>query len=64
MGNSPCDYDENGNPEILGQPVVIPNNIIYCYIFLAGFTDTKSPIFEINQIIDNSNRSYLTGSKC
>lgn len=38
MGNSPCDYDENGNPEILGQPVVIPNNIIYCYIFLAGFT--------------------------
>ena len=26
--------------------------------------DTKSPIFEINQIIDNSNRSYLTGSKC
>ena len=27
-------------------------------------SDTKSPIFEINQIIDNSNRSYLTGSKC
>ena len=31
---------------------------------LLESTDTKSPIFEINQIIDNSNRSYLTGSKC
>lgn len=38
MGDSPCDYDENGNPEILGQPVVISNEVIYCYIFLVGFT--------------------------
>lgn len=40
MANYPCDYDENGNPEILGQPVVIPNEVIYCYIFLVvvGFT--------------------------
>ncbi len=40
MGNSPCDYDENGNPEILGQPVVIPNNIIYCYIFSWIYCNT------------------------
>ena len=31
---------------------------------IVHFPDTKNPIFEINQIIDNSNRSYLTGSKC
>ena len=44
MGNYPCDYDENGNPEILGQPVFIPNKVIYCYILLAGFTIILSSI--------------------
>jgi len=36
MGISRYDYDENGNPEILGQPVIIPNEVIYCYILLMG----------------------------
>ena len=40
------------------------NTITYLDELIKDFTDTKSPIFEINQIIDNSNRSYLTGSKC
>ena len=44
MGSTPYDYDENGNPEILGEPVIIPNNVIYCYIFLAGFTVILSSI--------------------
>ena len=39
-------------------------NKVLSYFSTLDIPDTKSPIFEINQIIDNSNRSYLTGSKC
>ena len=35
MGSSPYDYDENGNPEILGQSVSISNEVYYCYAMLA-----------------------------
>jgi len=44
LGIPPYDYDENGNAEILGQPVIIPNNVIYCYIFLAGIIIILSSI--------------------
>jgi len=39
-------------------------NKVLSYFSTLDIPDTKSQIFEINQIIDNSNRSYLTGSKC
>lgn len=36
MGISRYYYDENGNPEILGQTVIIPDEVIHCYILLMG----------------------------
>lgn len=36
MGISRYDYDENGNPEILDQPVIIPDELIYSYLLSIG----------------------------
>jgi len=52
------DFFSNLNTNIVSNTIAMIA-MIMTNILPHPFPDTKSPIFEINQIIDNSNRSYL-----
>ena len=58
--------NENKEKPLLKKRFDEPFNVEFVsdMVSCVKLPDTKSPIFEINQIIDNSNRSYLTGPKC